>query len=62
MTDALPNGLRSLHAGTNIRSNLGHRFSNGVVSLESESCYSAPRDLLLGSLGGFFSTPWSEGT
>ncbi len=54
MTGALPNGLRSVHAGTNLSSNLGHRFSYGIVSLEPP--------LLLGSLCGSYSTPWSEGT
>ena len=27
-------GLRSVHAGTNLRSHLGHRFPHGFVSLE----------------------------
>jgi hypothetical protein len=49
-------GLRSVHAGTNLRSHLGHRFSYGVVSLESMG---APRVLCWGCGGASF-TPLLE--
>ena len=44
---------RSVHVGTDLSCNPGHRLPDGIVSLES--C--APR-----SLSFFFRTPWSKGS